>query len=128
MQAADMVNKPRTENWKQRFDDTILTPEGRKIKTLGDARDYLVTFAIPRKPEKKLMLTNALRSVLGAANGTERRNNHSSMSGALNLRGSCRQSPSAKITISSGAISRAALRSHHRWNTRGPPQMRNAFQ
>lgn len=59
------------EDWTRRFDDTIETPEGGKIKTLADARDYLVTFAIPRQPDKKLMLTNALRCVLGAANGTD---------------------------------------------------------
>jgi hypothetical protein len=58
------------ENWKQRFDDTIETPEGVKIKTLDDARRYLITFAVPRQPDKKLMLTNAMRAVLGAANGT----------------------------------------------------------
>jgi len=59
------------EDWKQRFDDTIETPEGGKIRTLDDARRYLVTSAVPRQPEKKLMLTNALRAVLGAANGTD---------------------------------------------------------
>lgn len=59
------------ENWKRRFDDTIKLPDGRKIKTLDDARAYLVTFTVPTQPEKKLMLTNALRAVLGAANGTD---------------------------------------------------------
>jgi hypothetical protein len=59
------------EDWKRRFDDTIETPDGRRIKTLDDARRYLVTFAVPRQPEKKLMLTNALRAVLGAAKGTD---------------------------------------------------------
>lgn len=59
------------ENWKQRFDDTIETPDGRKIKTLGDARDYLITFKIPRQPDKKELLSVALRCVLGAANGTD---------------------------------------------------------
>jgi hypothetical protein len=59
------------ENWKQRFDDTIETPDGRTLKTLDDARRYLVTFAVPRQPDKKAMLTLALRAVLGAANGTD---------------------------------------------------------
>jgi hypothetical protein len=59
------------ENWNRRFDDTIETPDGRKIKTLDDARRYLITFAVPKQPDKKLMLTNALRAVLGAANGTD---------------------------------------------------------
>jgi hypothetical protein len=59
------------EDWTRRFDDTIETPEGRKIRTLDDARRYLITFAVPRQPDKKLMLTNALRAVLGAANGTD---------------------------------------------------------
>jgi hypothetical protein len=59
------------ENWKRRFDDTIATPEGGTIKTLDDARAYLITFKVPRQPDKKLMLTNALRTVLGAAEGTD---------------------------------------------------------
>lgn len=59
------------ENWNRRFDDTIKTPDGRKIRTLDDARRYLVTFAAPRQPDKKLMLANALRTVLGAADGTD---------------------------------------------------------
>jgi hypothetical protein len=59
------------ENWKRRFDDTIETLDGRKLKTLDDARRYLITFAVPRQPDRKLMLTNALRAVLGAANGTD---------------------------------------------------------
>lgn len=59
------------ENWNRRFDDTIETTDGRKIKTLGDARDHLVTFAIPRQPEKKQLLTLALRTVLGAAEETD---------------------------------------------------------
>lgn len=59
------------ENWNQRFDDTIETPEGHKIKTLDDARRYLITFAVQRQAEKKEMLTLALRTVLGAANGTD---------------------------------------------------------
>jgi hypothetical protein len=59
------------ENWNRRFDDTIETPEGGKIRTLDDARRYLITFAVPKQPDKKLMLTNALRAVLGAANGTD---------------------------------------------------------
>lgn len=59
------------EDWNRRFDDTIETPDGGKIETLDDARRYLVTFAVPRHPDKKLMLTNALRAVLGAANGTD---------------------------------------------------------
>jgi len=29
------------EDWNRRFDDTIETPDGRKIKTLDDARRYL---------------------------------------------------------------------------------------
>lgn len=59
------------ENWKQRFDDTIETPEGDELKTLDDARRYLITFAVPRQADKKEMLTLALRTVLGAANGTD---------------------------------------------------------
>lgn len=59
------------EDWSRRFDDTIETPDGRKIKTLDDARRYLVTFAVPRQPEKRGMLAIALRAVLGAANGTD---------------------------------------------------------
>ena len=59
------------EDWKQRFDDTIIVPGYGKIKTLADARDYLITFAIPRQPDKKELLTLALRCVLGAANGTD---------------------------------------------------------
>jgi hypothetical protein len=59
------------ENWNRRFDDTIETPDGRKIKTLDDARRYLVTFAVPKQPDKKQMLAVALRAVLGAANGTD---------------------------------------------------------
>lgn len=59
------------EDWTRRFDDTIETPDGRKIKTLDDARRYLVTFTVPRQPDKKQMLAVALRAVLGAANGTD---------------------------------------------------------
>lgn len=59
------------ENWNRRFDDTIETQDGHKIKTLDDARRYLVTFAVPRQPHKRDMLTIALRAVLGAANGTD---------------------------------------------------------
>jgi hypothetical protein len=59
------------EDWHRRFDDTIKTPEGRKLKTLDDARRYLTTFAVPRHPDRKLMLANALRTVLGAAQGTD---------------------------------------------------------
>jgi hypothetical protein len=59
------------ENWARRFDDTIETPDGRKIETLDDARRYLITFAVPRQPAKKELLTLALRTVLGAANGTD---------------------------------------------------------
>jgi hypothetical protein len=59
------------EDWSRRFDDTIETPEGGKIKTLDDARRYLITFAVPRQPEKRDTLTMALRTVLGAANGTD---------------------------------------------------------
>jgi hypothetical protein len=59
------------ENWNRRFDDTIETLDGRKIKTLDDARRYLVTFAVPRQPHKKELLAIALRCVLGAANGTD---------------------------------------------------------
>jgi hypothetical protein len=55
------------EDWSRRFDDTIETPDGRKIKTLDDARDYLITFAVPRQPAKRDMLAVALRAVLGAA-------------------------------------------------------------
>jgi hypothetical protein len=46
-------------------------PEGRKIRTLDDARRYLIQFAVPRQPDKKLMLSNAMRTVLGAANGRD---------------------------------------------------------
>lgn len=63
--------RPVAEDWTRRFDDTIETPDGRKIKTLDDARRYLITFAVPRQPDKKEMLTLALRTVLGAANGTD---------------------------------------------------------
>lgn len=59
------------ENWKRRFDDTIKLADGRELKTLDDARRYLITFAVPRQPDRKLMLTNAMRAVLGAANGTD---------------------------------------------------------
>lgn len=59
------------ENWNQRFDDTIETPDGRKIKTLGDARRYLVTFPIPRNPEKRQLLAMALRNVMRAAQGVD---------------------------------------------------------
>lgn len=59
------------ENWTRRFDDTIETPDGLKIKTLDDARRYLVTFSVPRQPQKRDMLSLALRTVLGAANGTD---------------------------------------------------------
>lgn len=59
------------ENWKRRFDDPILLPDGRKLKTLDDARRYLTTFNLPRDVAKKLMLANALRTVLGAADGTD---------------------------------------------------------
>jgi hypothetical protein len=59
------------EDWNRRFDDTILTPEGGKIRTLDDARRYLVTFPVPRQPHKKELLATALRTVLGAANGTD---------------------------------------------------------
>lgn len=55
------------EDWTQRFDDTIETPDGRTIKTLDDAREYLITFAIPRQPEKRQMLAMALRNVMRAA-------------------------------------------------------------
>jgi hypothetical protein len=71
MQAAGMVIGPVAENWKRRFDDTIETPEGGKIKTLDDARHYLATFGLPKAGHKRLMLANALRAVLGAANGTD---------------------------------------------------------
>ena len=66
-----MAEEQREEDWTQRFDDTIIVPGYGKIKTLDDARRYLVTFAIPRKPDKKLMLTNAMRAVLGAAQGID---------------------------------------------------------
>lgn len=59
------------EDWSRSFDDTITTPDGRKIKTLDDARRYLITFKVPRQPDKKQMLTLALRTVLGAAEGTD---------------------------------------------------------
>jgi hypothetical protein len=59
------------ENWKQRFDDTIIVPGYGKIKTLDDARRYLVTFPVPRQNPKRDMLAVALRAVLGAANGTD---------------------------------------------------------
>jgi hypothetical protein len=59
------------ENWNRRFDDTIETPDGVKIKTLDDARHYLVTFHVPRQPKKRDMLAVAMRAVLGAANGTD---------------------------------------------------------
>jgi hypothetical protein len=59
------------ENWNRRFDDTILLPDGRRIKTLDDARRYLTTFNVPNNADKKQMLANALRTVLGAANGTD---------------------------------------------------------
>jgi hypothetical protein len=59
------------EDWSRSFDDTIVTPDGRRIKTLDDARRYLVTFAVPKQPHKKDMLAVALRAVLGAANGTD---------------------------------------------------------
>lgn len=59
------------ENWKRRFDDPVKLPDGRKLKTLDDARNYLMTFAVPRQPDKKQMLANALRTVLGAADGTD---------------------------------------------------------
>lgn len=59
------------ENWTRRFDDTIETLDGRKLKTLDDARRYLVTFAVPRQAKKRDMLAVALQAVLGAANGTD---------------------------------------------------------
>jgi hypothetical protein len=71
MQAAGLVIPGMAENWNRRFDDTIEVPGGPKIRTLDDARRYLVTFAVPRQPDRKLLLTNALRAVLGAAQGTD---------------------------------------------------------
>jgi hypothetical protein len=60
------------EDWTRRFDDTIEVPgTGLKIKTLDDARRYLITCAVPRQPEKRDMLALAMRCVLGAANGTD---------------------------------------------------------
>lgn len=59
------------ENWNRRFDDTIELPDGGKLKTLDDARRYLVSFAVPRQPDKKQMLAIAMRAVLGAADGTD---------------------------------------------------------
>lgn len=60
------------EDWTRRFDDTIEVPGTRlKIKTLDDARRYLITFAVPRQPLKKELLTIALRCVLGAAQGVD---------------------------------------------------------
>jgi hypothetical protein len=49
------------EDWSQRFDDTIEVP----------GSSYLITFAVPRQPAKKELLTLALRCVLGAAKGTD---------------------------------------------------------
>lgn len=59
------------EDWTRRFDDTIETPDGHRIKTLDDARRYLITFAVPKQSAKRDMLAVALRAVLGAANGTD---------------------------------------------------------
>ena len=60
------------EDWSRRFDDKIKVPGSKiEIKTLDDARRYLITFAVPKQPHKKDMLAVALRAVLGAANGTD---------------------------------------------------------
>jgi hypothetical protein len=60
------------EDWNRRFDAPIKLPgEKRALRTLDDARRYLITFQVPRQPDKKLMLSNAMRTVLGAANGTD---------------------------------------------------------
>jgi hypothetical protein len=59
------------EDWTRRFNPPLRTPDGRTLKTLDDARRYLVTFSVPRQAEKKEMLATALRTALNAANGTD---------------------------------------------------------
>lgn len=75
MQAAYLVTgavaETKEEDWTRRFDDIIETPDGRRIKTLDDARAYLVTFPIPRNPEKRQLLALALRNVMRAAQGLD---------------------------------------------------------
>jgi hypothetical protein len=42
-----VISNPKRPNWKRRFDDPILLPDGRKLMTLRDAATYITK--LPKK-------------------------------------------------------------------------------
>jgi hypothetical protein len=73
MQAADMVSKrPAKPNWKQRLEAApIALPNGKMLVTLDDARHYLTKQKIPTDEREQQILAQAIKSVTGAAHGTD---------------------------------------------------------
>jgi hypothetical protein len=59
-------------SWHLKFDDPIALPNGRKkLATLDDARTYLTSQKLPNSREYKQLLATAIKTVMGAAEGTD---------------------------------------------------------
>lgn len=60
------------EDWSQRLEAAPITlPGGKVLETLDDARRYLTSQKLPKSPEHRDLLAQAIKCVMGAANGKD---------------------------------------------------------
>lgn len=61
-----------SEDWTRRLQAAPIDLEdGRQLVTLDDARAYLTAQRLPKSEEHRQLLAQAIKSVMGAANGTD---------------------------------------------------------